>query len=108
MLKPRILHNGKKDVSRDTSSLVRDTAEPVAWLVLLAICLGYFMVILDTTIVNVATLNIREQLGADTAGLQWVLDGYTLTFASFLLTAGALGDRFGSRRMYLVGLALFT
>jgi DHA2 family methylenomycin A resistance protein-like MFS transporter len=66
------------------------------------------MVILDTTIVNVATLNIREQLGADTMGLQWVLDGYTLAFASFLLTAGALGDRFGSRHMYLVGLALFT
>ena len=75
---------------------------------LLAICLGYFMVILDTTIVNVALLNMQHELGATVIGLQWIVDGYTLVFASLLLTAGALGDRLGSKRIFLVGLLLFT
>lgn len=75
---------------------------------LVAICLGYFMVILDTTIVNVALPNIQQELGATVTGLQWVVDGYNLVFASFLLTAGALGDRLGSKGVFLAGLALFT
>src|SRR3989440_2399440 len=75
---------------------------------LLAICLGYFMTILDVTIVNVALVNIKEQLSADVTGLQWIVDGYALVFASFLLTGGALGDRRGSRTVFLAGLALFT
>src|SRR5438105_1973081 len=75
---------------------------------LLALCLGYFMTILDITIVNVALVNIKEQLSADVTGLQWIVDGYALVFASFLLTGGALGDRRGSRTVFLAGLALFT
>ena len=75
---------------------------------LLAICLGYFMTILDVTIVNVALVDIKEHLSANVTGLQWIVDGYALVFASFLLTGGALGDRRGSRTVFLAGLALFT
>lgn len=75
---------------------------------LLAICLGYFMTILDVTIVNVALVNIKEHLSADVTGLQWIVDGYALVFASLLLTGGALGDKKGSRTIFLVGFALFT
>jgi len=75
---------------------------------LLALCLGYFMTILDVTIVNVALVNIKEQLSATVTGLQWIVDGYALVFASLLLTGGALGDRRGNRTIFLVGFALFT
>ncbi|MBO0780059.1 MAG: MFS transporter [Ktedonobacteraceae bacterium] len=75
---------------------------------LLAICLGYFMTILDLTIVNVALANIQQQLNADVTGLQWIVDGYSLVFASFLLVGGALGDRIGGKNVFLAGLALFT
>ena len=75
---------------------------------LLALCLGYFMTILDVTIVNVALVNIKEHLSANVTGLQWIVDGYALVFASLLLTGGALGDRRGNRTIFLVGFALFT
>src|SRR5947207_2505231 len=75
---------------------------------LLALCLGYFMTILDVTIVNVALVDIKEHLSANVTGLQWIVDGYALVFASLLLTGGALGDRRGRRTVFLAGLALFT
>jgi MFS transporter, DHA2 family, methylenomycin A resistance protein len=75
---------------------------------LLALCLGYFMTILDVTIVNIALVDIKAHLGANVTGLQWIVDGYALVFASFLLTGGALGDRRGSRNIFLAGFALFT
>lgn len=75
---------------------------------LLAICLGYFMTILDVTIVNVALADIKVNLNANVTGLQWIVDGYALVFASLLLTGGALGDRKGGRTIFLVGFALFT
>ncbi len=75
---------------------------------LLALCLGYFMTILDVTIVNVALVNIKERLSANVTGLQWIVDGYALVFASLLLTGGDLGDRIGRRKVFLLGLALFT
>ena len=75
---------------------------------LIALCLGYFMVILDVTVVNVALANMQTQLGATISGLQWIVAGYSLTFASFLLTAGILGDRLGSKRVFLAGLVVFT
>jgi DHA2 family methylenomycin A resistance protein-like MFS transporter len=83
-------------------------ARTLTMIPLLALCLGYFMTILDVTIVNVALVNIKEHLGANVTGLQWIVDGYALVFASFLLTGGALGDRRGSRTIFLVGFALFT
>jgi len=64
--------------------------------------------ILDTTIVNVALPTIRRHFGATVSDLQWVVDGYALVFAALLLSAGALGDKLGSRRLFVAGLALFT
>ena len=66
------------------------------------------MTILDVTIVNVALVDIKEHLSANVTGLQWIVDGYALVFASLLLTGGALGDRRGRRTVFLAGLALFT
>ena len=75
---------------------------------LLAICLGYFMVILDATIVNVALPSIGRDLGGGVGGLQWVVDAYTVVFAGLLLSAGSIGDLIGSRKVLDTGLGLFT
>jgi DHA2 family methylenomycin A resistance protein-like MFS transporter len=73
-----------------------------------AVSLGYFLVILDATAVNLALPALRQDLGGGITGLQWVVDGYTLAFAALLLSAGVAGDRFGPRRVCLTGLVLFT
>ena len=73
-----------------------------------AICLGYFAIILDGSVLNVAVPAIRADFHGSLAGAQWVLNAYTLTLAGLLLTAGALGDRIGLRRMFLVGASVFT
>lgn len=86
------------------SSLAR-TQQALAFV---AICTGYFMTILDTTAVNVALPSIQSDLSVSVAGLQWIVDGYALVFASLLLTSGALGDRLGNRRIFLTGVAIFT
>jgi MFS transporter, DHA2 family, methylenomycin A resistance protein len=70
---------------------------------LLAVCAGYFMVILDVTIINVAVPVVGRELSASLTGIQWIADGYTLVFAALLLTAGALGDRLGNRRVFCTG-----
>ncbi len=72
-----------------------------------ALCLGYFMVILDATIVNVVAPVLQAQLGTTHTAVQWVIDGYLLAFASLLLTAGGLGDRLGNKGMFLLGLLVF-
>ncbi|MFF7333476.1 MFS transporter [Streptomyces sp. NPDC008150] len=77
-------------------------------LLLLGLSLGYFMVLLDTTVVTVALPAIGRDLSGSLSGLQWVSDAYTLTFAALLLTAGALADRYGGRRTFLTGLWLFA
>jgi MFS transporter, DHA2 family, methylenomycin A resistance protein len=76
--------------------------------VLLATSISYVVVILDTSIVNVALDRIAVDLAGGVAALQWVLNAYTLTFASLLLTGGTLGDRLGARNVYIAGLAAFT
>jgi EmrB/QacA subfamily drug resistance transporter len=75
---------------------------------LAVVCLGQFMVILDVSIVNVALPDIKDALGFSTTGLQWVLNGYTLTFAGFLLLGGRAADLFGRRRMFYAGTLLFS
>lgn len=72
------------------------------------VCLGYFVIILDGSVLNVAVPAIRGDLGSTMSGTQWVLNAYTLILAGLLLTAGGLGDRLGHRRLLLAGLALFT
>jgi EmrB/QacA subfamily drug resistance transporter len=75
---------------------------------LLVVCLGQFMVILDVSIVNVALPSIQDSLGFSSNGLQWVLNAYTLTFAGFLLLGGRASDLFGRRRMFFTGTLLFS
>jgi EmrB/QacA subfamily drug resistance transporter len=78
------------------------------WLALIVLCLGDLMIVLDTTIVNVALPSIRNDLGFSETSLAWVVNAYLLTFGGFLLLGGRLGDLFGSRRLFLLGISLFT
>ncbi|MEW2294303.1 MFS transporter [Streptomyces sp. NPDC006743] len=75
--------------------------------VLLVMCTGYFLVLLDVTVVNVALPRIGAALGTGVAGLQWVVDGYALALACLMLTSGTAGDRYGHRRVVLAGFAVF-
>ena len=77
-------------------------------LILLLACLGQFMVVLDVAVVNVALPVMRVDLGFSPTGLQWVVNAYTLTYAGFLLLGGRVADLFGRRRMFLIGLLVFT
>jgi EmrB/QacA subfamily drug resistance transporter len=78
------------------------------WAALPVLLAGAFMVVLDFFIVNVALPSIATELGAGESSLEWVVAGYGLTFAAFLITAGRLGDGLGRRRVYAIGLVLFT
>jgi EmrB/QacA subfamily drug resistance transporter len=78
------------------------------WLALVVLCLGDLMIVLDTTVVNVALPSIREALGFSQTSLVWVVNAYMLTFGGFLLLGGRLGDLFGQRRLFLSGITLFT
>ncbi len=75
---------------------------------LILVCVATFMLLLDITIVNVALPSIQEDLDASFSSLQWVVDAYALTLASFLLVAGSFGDRLGRRRVFVIGLGIFT
>src|SRR5579885_3678179 len=78
------------------------------WLALIVLCLGSLMIVLDSTIVNVALPSIRQDLGFSQTTLAWVVNAYLLTFGGFLLLGGRLGDLFGHRRLFLAGIALFS
>ena len=75
---------------------------------LVIVCLGYLMIVLDVTIVGVALPSIRQDLGFSESSLAWVANAYMLTFGGFLLLAGRLGDLFGHRRLFQIGITLFT
>jgi EmrB/QacA subfamily drug resistance transporter len=78
------------------------------WLALIVLCLGDVMIVLDSTIVNVALPSIRDDLEFSETSLAWVVNAYLLTFGGFLLLGGRLGDLFGYRRLFLIGITLFT
>src|SRR5271166_4428626 len=78
------------------------------WWTLIAVCAGTFMLLLDVTIVIVAQPAIQSSLHASFSDVQWVLDAYALTLASLLLTSGVLADRYGRKRLFIIGLVIFT
>src|SRR5579859_2151302 len=78
------------------------------WFALMVLCLGALMIVLDTTIVNVALPSIRQDLGFSETSLAWVVNAYLLTSGGFLLLGGRLGDLYGHRRLFLLGIGLFT
>ena len=88
--------------------MVDDTGDRSPWPALWALCVGFFMILVDTTIVSVATPTILAELHTDVDAVVWVTSAYLLAYAVPLLITGRLGDRFGPRRVYLVGLTVFT
>lgn len=78
------------------------------WLALAVLCLSLVLIVLDNTVLNVALPTLVRDLGASTTQLQWIVDAYVIVFAGLLLTAGALGDRFGRRRALQLGLVIFA
>jgi len=78
------------------------------WWTLIAVCIGMFMLLLDITVVNVALPDIQRSLHSSFADLQWVVNAYALTLAAFLLTAGVIGDMYGRRGVFAIGLCLFS
>jgi EmrB/QacA subfamily drug resistance transporter len=94
--------------SLEDSRLVTSAYHSRRWLVLIVLCLGDLMIVLDTTIVNVALPSIRSDLGFSESALVWVVNAYLLTFGGFLLLGGRLGDLYGQRNLFLTGIASFT
>jgi len=88
--------------------LTKNTDSRKRWLALIVLCLGTLMIVLDTTIVNVALPSIRTDLHFSQTSLAWVVNAYLLTFGGFLLLGGRLGDLYGHRRLFLSGITLFT
>ncbi len=86
--------------------MTRHSTNP--WVILVLICLAQFMVVLDATIVNVALPSIQRDLGLSEANLQWIINAYTLVFGGFLLLGGRAGDLLGRKRLFLIGLVVFT
>src|ERR1700704_6082505 len=78
------------------------------WLALYVLCAGMLMIVLDATIVNVALPSIQQDLGFSQTNLAWVVNAYLIAFGGLLLLAGRLGDLIGQRRVFLIGLAVFT
>ncbi len=81
---------------------------PPTWVVVALACAGQFLVVLDVSVVNVALPSMRADLALSAPGLQWVVNAYTIAFAGFMLLGGRAGDLYGRKRMFLIGLALFT
>src|SRR5215213_1638566 len=95
---------GAQSASRSESS---DAPERNPWLILIVLCGAIFMLLLDTTIVNVAQQKIKEGLGADLSQIQWMLDSYILAFAVLMLSFGRIGDINGRKKMFVTGMAVF-
>src|SRR5688572_25501996 len=78
------------------------------WAALIVLCVGFFMIVLDATVVNVALPSIQDELGFSQSSLAWVVNAYMIAFGGLLLLAGRLGDLLGRRRVFLAGLVVFT
>jgi EmrB/QacA subfamily drug resistance transporter len=93
--------------SRDADTPPEST-ERNPWLILIVLCGAVFMLLLDTTIVNVAQQKIKESLAADLSEIQWILDSYILAYAVLILSFGRLGDVFGRKKLFVIGMSVFT
>jgi DHA2 family methylenomycin A resistance protein-like MFS transporter len=102
MLKPLTM------VQPDNPDAAHQLAPDAQRRALFVVCFGFFLVLLDTTALNIATPALGKEFGNGISDLQWVINSYTLVFASLLLAGGAVGDRTGVKRSYQIGLALFT
>lgn len=91
-----------------TSDSAASTGRRSPWLVLSVLCLGFFMILLDTTIVNIAVPDMTGDLEASLDQVLWIVNAYPLVYAALLVTGGRLGDLFGPRRLFLIGLVVFT
>src|SRR4051812_37976594 len=94
----------------DTTNVteLQPAADRSRWIALVVLCVGMLMIVLDATIVNVALPSIQSDLGFSQSSLAWVVNAYLITFGGLLLLAGRLGDLFGRRRVFMIGLAVFT
>src|SRR6478672_9283750 len=95
-------------MSMTTEHDIDERTERRRWLALYVLCLASLMIVLDVTIVNVALPSIREDLGFTETSLAWVVNAYLLTYGGFLLLGGRLGDLYGQRRLFLIGITVFT
>jgi MFS transporter, DHA2 family, methylenomycin A resistance protein len=103
--RPRTSSPGTSVTTKGTANSPARGREAAA---LISVCLGFFVIQLDVTIVNVALPAIQREIGGSLAGLQWVVDAYTLALAAVMLTAGSAADRIGARRTFTLGLAAFA
>ena len=94
--------------SPNVRQLVPARVQTSPWIVLVVLTLGFFMILLDTTIVTIAVPHIEQGLNATFDEILWVLNAYTLVYAVLLLPSGRLGDMFGPRRLFVIGLVIFT
>jgi MFS family permease len=99
---PRPNHEEFEHVTADT------TTERTRWMALYVLCAGVLMIVIDATIVNVALPSIQQDLGFSQSNLAWVVNAYLIAFGGLLLLAGRIGDLIGQRRIFLIGLAVFT
>ena len=86
----------------------QEAADRNRWIALYVLCVGMLMIVLDATIVNVALPSIQGDLGFSQSSLAWVVNGYLIAFGGLLLLSGRLGDLIGRRRIFLIGLTIFT
>jgi EmrB/QacA subfamily drug resistance transporter len=94
-------------LDRTTTSSPDTSLDPKQWFILIVLCFTVLLISLDQTVLNVALPTLVKDLHPSNSGLEWIVDSYTLTQAVLLLLSGALGDRFGRRRMFIIGSALF-
>src|SRR5712691_9301106 len=102
-----VAQTNEVDITRRTRSRPVRSADS-RWLALIILCTGFLMIVLDQTIVNVALPSIKSDLGFSQAGLAWVVNAYLIAYGGLLLLAGRLGDLVGRKRIFLIGLAMFT
>src|SRR4051794_14830975 len=106
--RPRRGHTVQTAMTRRTDMTADTTTDRRRWMALYVLCAGMLMIVLDATIVNVALPSIQDDLGFSQSNLAWVVNAYLIAFGGLLLLSGRIGDLIGQRRIFLIGLAIFT